>query len=101
MSESYRIRGRVARTHANRNINRTALIASAILETSMYNLKTLMAYCIRKRIAVNVDISTILPYSARKKNTQIVPECSFINPATSSDSASGRSNGVRLEKASA
>jgi hypothetical protein len=52
------------------------------------------------RIAVNADIRTILQYSAKKKNTKIIPECSVKNPATSSDSASGRSNGVRLVSAS-
>ena len=50
---------------------------------------------------MNVDISTILQYSARKKNTKIIPECSVKNPATSSDSASGKSKGVRLVSASA
>lgn len=50
---------------------------------------------------MNVDISTILPYSARKKNTKIIPECSVIKPATSSDSPSTRSNGVRFVSASA
>lgn len=52
-------------------------------------------------MAVNVDISTILQYSPRKKNTKIIPECSVKNPATSSDSASGRSKGVRLVSAKA
>ncbi len=51
------------------------------------------------RIAVNADINTILQYSAKKKNTKIIPECSVKNPATNSDSASGRSNGVRLVSA--
>lgn len=55
----------------------------------------------RNKIAVNVDINTILQYSARKKNTKIIPECSVKNPATSSDSASGRSKGVRLVSAKA
>lgn len=55
----------------------------------------------KNKIAVNVDISTILQYSARKKNTKIIPECSVKNPATSSDSASGKSNGVRLVSANA
>jgi hypothetical protein len=55
----------------------------------------------KNRIAVSVLISTILQYSARKKNTKIIDECSVKNPATSSDSASGRSNGVRLVSASA
>lgn len=51
--------------------------------------------------AVRVLISTMLQYSAKKKNTKIILECSVKNPATSSDSASGRSNGVRLVSASA
>ena len=52
-------------------------------------------------MAVNVDINTILQYSARKKKTKIIPECSVKNPATSSLSASGKSNGVRLVSAKA
>ena len=52
-------------------------------------------------MAVNVDISTILQYSARKKKTKIIPECSVKKPATSSDSASGRSKGVRFVSANA
>lgn len=52
-------------------------------------------------MAVNVDIRTMLQYSARKKKTKIIPECSVKNPATSSDSASGKSNGVRLVSARA
>ena len=55
-----------------------------------------VTYCIH-RIAVKVDIRTILPYSARKKNTKIIPECSVMKPATSSDSASGRSIKKRIE----
>jgi len=55
----------------------------------------------KNRIAVSELISTIDAYSARKKNTKIIAECSVKNPATSSDSASGRSNGVRLVSASA
>lgn len=60
-----------------------------------------MIYPPRNRTAVSVDIRTIEQYSARKKNTKIIDECSVKNPATSSDSASGRSNGVRLVSASA
>lgn len=43
----------------------------------------------------------MLPYSARKKNTKIIPECSVMKPATSSDSLSLRSKGVRLVSARA
>jgi hypothetical protein len=60
-----------------------------------------MLYPPKNRIAVSVDISTIEQYSPRKKNTKIIPLCSVKKPATSSDSASGRSNGVRLVSASA
>jgi hypothetical protein len=94
----------VARIHTKININRTALIARAILWRLINESLTKISgrlYPPRNRIALNVDISTILPYSARKKNTKIIPECSVINPATSSDSASGRSKGVRFVSASA
>ena len=36
----------------------------------------------------------ILAYSAKKKNTKITAECSVMNPLTSSDSASAKSNGA-------
>ena len=42
---------------------------------------------------------TIEVYSPKKKNTNNVAECSVKNPATNSDSASCRSNGVRLVSA--
>ena len=51
------------------------------------------------KMAEKADISTILQYSAKKKNTNIIPECSVKKPATNSDSASGKSNGVRLVSA--
>jgi len=42
----------------------------------------------------NIQINTILAYSAKKKNTKITAACSVINPLTSSDSASAKSNGA-------
>ena len=60
-----------------------------------------ITYPPKNRIAVSVDISTIEQYSARKKNTKMIELCSVKNPATNSDSASGRSKGVRLVSASA
>jgi hypothetical protein len=50
-------------------------------------------------ILVNIHINTILPYSAKKKNTNTTAACSVINPLTSSDSASAGSNGARLVSA--
>ena len=38
-------------------------------------------------------------YSAKKKNPKRIPEYSVANPATISESASVRSNGVRLASA--
>jgi hypothetical protein len=43
--------------------------------------------------------TTMLPYSARKYSAQRKPLYSVMKPATSSDSASGRSNGRRLVSA--
>jgi hypothetical protein len=41
----------------------------------------------------------MLPYSARKNIAKIIEEYSTLYPATSSASASGKSNGVRLVSA--
>jgi hypothetical protein len=41
----------------------------------------------------------MLPYSAKKKNTNITAACSVINPLTSSDSASAKSKGALLVSA--
>jgi len=51
------------------------------------------------KILVNIHISTILAYSAKKKNTKITAACSVIKPLTSSDSASARSKGALLVSA--
>ena len=53
----------------------------------------------KKKIAINVDIKTILLYSAKKKNTKGTLECSVKKPETNSDSASTKSNGVRFNSA--
>jgi hypothetical protein len=43
--------------------------------------------------------NTIEEYSPKKKNTKGTELCSVKNPATNSDSASCKSNGVRLVSA--
>src|SRR5438874_7408591 len=45
------------------------------------------------------ETAIIAEYSARKNNDQRKPEYSVWNPAVSSDSASGKSNGARLVSA--
>lgn len=53
----------------------------------------------KKRMVPNIDIRMIEQYSAKKNITKGIAECSVKKPATSSDSASGRSKGVRLVSA--
>jgi hypothetical protein len=48
---------------------------------------------------VNIQIKTILAYSAKKKKTKITAACSVIKPLTSSDSASAKSKGALLVSA--
>jgi hypothetical protein len=50
-------------------------------------------------MVINIQINTILAYSARKKKTNITAACSVINPLTSSDSASAKSKGALLVSA--
>src|SRR5438105_6710257 len=50
-------------------------------------------------VATMADTTVTSPYSATKNNPQRMPEYSARKPATSSDSASGRSNGLRFVSA--
>src|SRR5580704_9361225 len=52
-----------------------------------------------QRVTAIDDTASMAEYSARKNNDQRKPLYSVWNPATSSDSASGRSNGARLVSA--
>ena len=53
----------------------------------------------KKRVTVSADMMNTLTYSAKKKNPKRIPEYSVAKPATISESASVRSNGVRLASA--
>src|ERR1700761_7190241 len=59
----------------------------------------ILRYPPKNNIDVNIHISTILAYSAKKKNTNITAECSVIKPETNSDSASAKSKGALLVSA--
>src|SRR5690554_3392683 len=48
------------------------------------------------RVAAKADTLIMFMYSAKKYHANLMDEYSVINPATSSPSASGRSNGKRL-----
>lgn len=54
----------------------------------------------KKKVTVKEDISIILQYSPKKNKAKPIEEYSTLNPATSSASASGKSNGARLVSAS-
>ncbi len=54
---------------------------------------------LRKRIVVSVFINIMLAYSARKNRANGPAAYSTLNPETSSDSPSVRSNGARLVSA--
>ncbi len=56
-------------------------------------------YAPRKRVVVKMFIMMMLAYSARKKRAKGPPAYSTLNPETSSDSPSVRSNGARLVSA--
>src|SRR5215471_10677453 len=53
----------------------------------------------QKRVTAIDDTVIMLAYSARKKRENLKPLYSVWNPATNSDSASGRSNGARFVSA--
>ena len=53
----------------------------------------------RKSIVATAEMTIMLAYSPRKKRAKCMPAYSVWKPATSSDSASGRSNGLRLVSA--
>lgn len=101
---SYRNRGNVALNQTKRKQKTHVFSANTILCKLIKESLTKSSgiiYPPKNKMAVKVDISTILQYSARKKNTKIIPECSVKKPATSSDSASGKSKGVRFVSANA
>lgn len=88
---SYRIRGRVARTHTNRVANiMVFVISDRLLIRGMYPVK-------------NTDVSSLIikmfVYSAMKIRANIPALYSILNPDTSSDSPSAKSKGVRFVSA--
>jgi hypothetical protein len=103
ISWSKRILGNEALTHMKTNIIKHALnpklkllIKPEIIEYSdVIDTKNPPM----NNITAKIQISTILAYSAKKKNTNIPAECSVIKPETNSDSASARSKGALLVSA--
>ena len=105
ISWSKRILGKLALAQINTNIIKLALTPSIKLDDIPY-IKILVLKLIignryppKNNILVKIHITTILAYSAKKKNTKITAACSVINPLTNSDSASAKSNGARFVSA--
>ena len=73
----------------NNMLNLNKLITLIIKE-----IKGLNKYPPKNNMLINIQIRTILAYSAKKKNTKITAACSVIKPLTSSDSASAKSKGA-------
>lgn len=99
---SYLIRGKVALLCTNKNIKKQVLSPKIIACKLIIVLFTKISGINQppvNRIALNELINTIEQYSPKKKNTNIIAECSVKKPATNSDSASWRSKGVLLVSA--
>jgi hypothetical protein len=84
---SYRIRGRVARIQIKRVLKNNVINGIFVGGHGM------------KRVTVSRLIIKIFAYSAIKINAKLLLLYSMLNPDTSSDSPSERSNGVRLVSA--
>lgn len=93
ISKSYRIRGRVARTQRKENAMKDAESQNNS-ESAIEDFGPII-----KNRAVRNLISKILMYSAIKIKAKVVPLYSTLNPETSSDSPSAKSNGARLVSA--
>jgi len=88
---SYRMRGRVARTQ----INKVAI--SIVLIINVAFIDTIDVPVIK--MAVSRLIIKIFAYSAIKISANLLAPYSILNPDTSSDSPSAKSNGVRFVSA--
>lgn len=94
ISWSYRNRGYEARTHRNRVVRAIVFAMRLVVNSSGFMVPGFMNI-----ITDRVFIRRMLEYSARNKRANGPAENSRLNPETSSDSPSVRSNGDRLVSA--
>lgn len=94
MSWSYRYRGSAALTHKKKNMWKQTLILNKRTEGIYKSKERKLCHPPQKKRTDRLLIITILPYSAKKKRANAIAEYSTLYPATSSASASGKSNGV-------
>ena len=101
MSWSIRRRGRVARIHMNSTTKPYVLSVNHRIPRAGTASTPGPCQPPNQSVAMIADTTVTSPYSDRKKTAHRIPEYSVRKPATSSDSASGRSNGFRFVSASA
>src|ERR1700742_4441194 len=96
------MRGSVPRNHTNTKIPSTTLIVNQIIgyqpefAPCHSEIGTGARQPPRNSVVARAETVTMLMYSARKNIANLNEVYSVWNPPTSSDSASGRSNGARL-----
>src|SRR6187402_2693151 len=103
MTWSTRRRGSVQRSHICTKISAKILVTSTTMPTGAGIALTSTSGSVqppRNSVATSADETNIEAYSSRKKKEKRMPEYSVWKPETSSDSASGRSKGARLQPAS-
>lgn len=93
ISQSYRIRGKVARDHRNISIKEKV---RNVCNRVFIRVLDILVISMQEEIA---DINIILMYSAIKIRAKSPPENSVLNPETSSLSPSAKSKGVRFVSA--
>lgn len=93
MRWSYRIRGRVARTAMNSVAKEKLVMISVSWPHGVFNRAEV------KSAAEKALITMMFIYSAMKMKAKLPPPYSTLNPDTSSDSPSAKSNGVRFVSA--
>lgn len=99
---SKRILGKVALTHIKiktsimlfNPIEKQEYIPSEIGLMLIKKFLNIIKYPPINKIVIKIQISNILAYSPKKKDTKTDPACSVIKPLTNSDSASGKSKGA-------
>jgi len=91
---SYRIRGSAARIHTNVVARSIVFITSRIFSIGVRGINT----PVKKTTEIKL-IARMLAYSAIKIIANMAPLYSMLNPETSSDSPSAKSNGVRFVSA--
>lgn len=89
---SYRIRGCLPRTRTNK---------AAMIVVFTISIKLVLSGVCRRIVDVIILINRMFKYSAIKMSANALLLYSVLNPDTSSDSPSAKSNGVRFVSASA